>query len=233
MPAIPEPLAIEGPSGPIPFLASGDPRTCKAGVILGYGLNGRMEVQWPEAERLADSGYAVIVPEAPHHGLRADPFLDQMSKLPESDARARFLDLLETWVVEIPSLLDDLAARGATRFVVAGVSMGGHWALAAPSLDSRVEAVVSLLGDPEWDNRSWSPHLSLGSWANTSLLAITTDEDVVVPPQPMRTFVDLLNSRFPAKNQHVSVNYPGGHWMAADDWNNAWSRVITWLDDLR
>lgn len=226
-------ISILGPCGPIPALSSGDPRTCKAGIVLGYGLRGKMEVQWPEAKRLLASGYAVIVPEAPHHGLRADGLIDRMSGMPESEARACFLDILETWAAEIPVLVDHLAGKGATKIVIAGVSMGGHWALAAPMLDSRVGAVVSFLGDPAWDNRSRSPHLAVEAWSDTALLAITTNQDEIVPPEPMRIFVDQLNASFPAMAPHLSLCYPGGHCMASNDWEHSWSQVIAWLDGLR
>jgi dienelactone hydrolase len=226
-------VTINGPFGPIPLLAAGVPRASKAAVILAYGLGGQMAVQWPEAERLAAAGYAVIIPEAPHHGLRADGFLERMKQLSEEDSRASFLDLLEAWATEIPTLVDWLAANGGSKFVLAGVSMGGHWALAGPLLDPRIGAVVSLLGDPEWDERAASPHLSLDAWAKTALLAITADDDEVVPPQPMRAFVDRLHARFPAKSLHRSLPVPGRHWMAPEVWESAWVQTIAWLDGLR
>ncbi len=229
-PAMPTPLWISGPHGPIPTLLVGDPARSRAGVLLGHGLGGTMQSQWPEARRLAAAGFAILLPEAPHHGLRADGLLERMSTAPEPEARATFLDILETWADEIRALVDHLEALGATRFAAAGVSMGGHLALSAPARDLRIEAVIAFSADPVWDDRPGSPHLAPEAWRGTPLLAITTDGDPVVPPGPMRAFATLLDARFGAGHAH-SLTYPGGHLMAPQDWEDAWARARIWLGD--
>lgn len=227
--SMPTPIRVPGPHGPIPALLAGDPARSRAGVVLGHGLGGTMQTQWPEAQLLAAAGFATLLPEAPHHGLRADGLLARMSSASAPEARACFLDLLETWAEEAGALVDHLAALGCNRFAAAGVSMGGHLALAVPGRDPRIEAVIAFNADPVWDDRPGSPHLDLGAWRGTSLLAITTDEDPVVPPGPLRAFTSLLNARF-GTERAVSLTYPGGHLMEPRDWADAWARVQTWLD---
>lgn len=221
-------LRIPGPRGPIPALLAGDPARSRTGVLLGHGLGGTRQTQWPEAQLLAAAGFATLLPEAPHHGLRADGLLARMSSASGPEARALFLDLLETWAEETGALVDHLAALGCSRFAAAGVSMGGHLALATPGRDSRIEAVIAFSADPVWDDRPGSPHLDLAAWRGTSLLAITTDGDPVVPPGPLRAFTSLLNTRF-GPERAVSLTYPGGHLMEARDWEDAWARVRAWL----
>ncbi len=226
--AMPPPIWLAGPHGPIPARLVGDPARSRAGVLLGHGLSGTMQSQWPEARQLAAAGFATLLPEAPHHGLRADGLLARMASASGPGARAIFLDILETWADEIRVLVDHLAALGATRFAASGVSMGGHLALAAPARDPRIEAVLAFSADPVWDDRPGSPHLAPEVWEGTALLAITTDGDPVVSPGPMRAFASLLATRFGPEHA-VSLTYPGGHLMDPQDWEDAWARARTWL----
>ncbi len=230
MPAPPPPITIPGPGGPIPALTLGKCASARAAVILRYGLGGTMAVQWPEAERLAAAGYAVLIPEAPHHGLRADRFLDHMAIAAAPEARSLFLDLVAESARETRFLVDHLSRSGASRFVVAGISMGGFAALAAPQRDPRVGAVVAFLADPHWDDRLQSPHLHLASWEHTALFAVVATGDEVVPPDPMRRFTGELASRFDFDSRFACLEYRGGHTMDPADWDEAWSKVILWLD---
>jgi dienelactone hydrolase len=189
-----------------------------------------MAVQWPEAERLAAAGYAVLIPEAPHHGLRSDGFLERMAGAAEPDARSLFLDLVEENVEETQILVDHLTQSGASRFVVAGISMGGFAALAAPQGNPRIGAVLAFLADPMWDDRLRSPHLHLDSWEHAALLAVVGAGDEVVPPDPMRSFTRALKSRFGPSSRFACREYQGGHTMDPADWDDAWGRAILWLD---
>jgi len=227
---LPPPVTIPGPDGPIPALTLGDCASARAAVILRYGLSGTMAVQWPEAERLVVAGYAVLIPEAPHHGLRADGFLDRMAIATSPEARSLFLDLVAESARETRSLVNHLSRSGASRFVVAGVSMGGFAALAAPQWDPRVGAALAFLADPHWDDRPQSPHLHPEAWEHAALLAVVTAGDELVPPAPMKRFTHDLASRFNSASSFACLEYQGGHTMDPADWNEAWSKAILWLD---
>jgi len=226
----PPPITIPGPGGPIPALRLGDCVSAKGAVILHYGLSGTMAVQWPEAERLAAAGFAVLIPEAPHHGLRADGFLEGMATATAAEARSRFLDLVVESARETRSLVDHLRQSGASRIVVAGISMGGFTALAAPQMDPRVDAVLAFLADPHWDDRPESPHLDLDAWKHAALLAVVALGDEVVPPHRLRDFTQALASRYKSKLTFACLEYWGGHTMDPADWDDAWSKAILWLD---
>ncbi len=230
MSPLPPPVSIPGPDGPIPTLTLGDCASAKAAVILQYGLSGTMAVQWPKAERLAAAGYAVLIPEAPHHGLRADGFLERMAIATAPEARSLFLDLVAESAGETRSLVDHLSRSGATRFVVAGISMGGFAALASPQRDPRVGAVVAFLADPHWDDRTESPHLHPEAWKHAALLTVVAAGDELVPPGPMKGFTRDLASRFGSASRFTGLEYPGGHTMDPADWEDAWSKAILWLD---
>ena len=230
MPIPTSPITVPGPHGPIPALALGGFASVRAAVVLRYGLGGTMAVQWPEAERLAAAGYAVLIPEAPHHGLRSDGFLERMKGAGAMEARSLFLDLVEASAQETSALIDHLAPAGASRFVVAGISMGGFAALAAPDRDPRVGAVLAFLADPHWDHRPRSPHLRPEAWEHTALLAVVATADEVVPPSGMRAFLQALAARFGPRPRLACWDYPGGHIMAPADWNDAWTKALLWLD---
>lgn len=227
----PTPIFIPGPGGPIPALTLGDCASAKAAVILRYGLSGTMAVQWPEAQRLAAAGYAVWIPEAPHHGLRADGFLDRMAIATAPEARSLFLDLVEESAAETRSLVDHLSRSGACHFVVTGISMGGFAALAAPQRDPRVGAVVAFLADPHWDDRPQSPHLRPEAWEHAALLSVVAAGDELVPPGPMKGFTHDLASRFGDTSRFTCMEHQGGHTMDPADWDEAWSKAILWLNE--
>jgi dienelactone hydrolase len=230
MSAPPPPISIPGPQGPIPALTLGTFASAKAAVILQYGLSGSMAVQWPEAERLGAAGYAVLIPEAPHHGLRQDGYLERMASATAPEARALFLDLVEESAAATQFLVDHLQRSGASQFLVAGISMGGFAALAAPRLDPRVGAVLAFLADPWWDDRPQSPQLDLAAWEHAALLAVVAAEDELVPPDRMKDFTRALSARFKSNDRFACWEYPGGHTMDPADWDDAWSRSILWLD---
>ena len=226
----PHPISIPGPGGPIPALKLGDCAPTRTAVILNYGLSGTMAVQWKEAERLAAAGYAVLIPEAPHHGLREDGFLDRMTIAAAPEARSLFLDLVAESSRETRFLVNHLAGSGASQFVVAGISMGGFAALAVPQQDPRVGTVVAFLADPHWDDQPQSPHLRPEAWENVALLAVVAAEDEVVPPHRMKSFTHELASRYKSRHRFACLEYQGGHTMDPADWDDAWSSAIRWLD---
>lgn len=223
-------ITIPGPRGPIPTLAAGDPHTARAGVVLGYGMGAEMHVQWPEAERLAAAGYAVVIPEMPHHGLRADGYLDRMRDQPDDVTRPLFLDMVEECAAELPFAIDHLVAAGASCIVCAGFSISGCIALAGPSRDPRVELVVAFMADPAWSGRPSAPERAPAAFAGRGLFVVTADDDTVVPPARVRAFVSELAQRSTDPDRYVEVRYRGGHMMDPATWDDAWTRAIAWLD---
>src|SRR5581483_11872458 len=70
--------------------------------------------------------------------------------------------LIDDTAAEVPSVLDDLAARGwarPDRTGICGRSLGGNISYAAVLADRRLRAAVSVVGSPEWTlPRAHSPH---------------------------------------------------------------------------
>ena len=96
---------------------------------------------------------------------------------PGPELEVGFLALVRATAREVPTVLDDLLARGLARpdhLGVAGWSMGGFVAYAAVVADPRLRAAVPLLGAPAW-RLPWaeSRHRHLERFFPTALLSQT------------------------------------------------------------
>lgn len=98
----------------------------KVGVVLMHGKRGNAEHVRELADELKGRGYLVITPDMPWSKSRAyDKTLEEAHR-------------------EIDALLDSLRARGATRLVVAGHSMGANMAIGYAATHADVDAVMAL-----------------------------------------------------------------------------------------
>ena len=64
-----------------------------------------------------------------------------------------FLQVIDETAAEIPSIIDELLTSGLAspgRIAVAGRSLGGNVAYASALADSRISAIVSVVGCPQW-----------------------------------------------------------------------------------
>ncbi|HRY61438.1 MAG TPA: alpha/beta fold hydrolase [Candidatus Fermentibacter sp.] len=201
-------------------------------VVLLHGLGAAKEVQAREMGWLADAGYTAVTIDAPHHGERRGPLLDEIDR-ERNPARRRSLimDLVTQAAAEIPDLLRLFRGDGFARIAVAGISLGGHTTFGAILHDPRPDVLVPLIASPEW-NRKPSPHEQVGRFATIPTLAIVSRLDTIVPPDPCRVLFHRLSAAFPdAVDRLRIVEYPeSGHVMREEDWADAWRRIIAFLD---
>lgn len=181
---------------------------------------------------LAEAGYAVLIPEAPHHGVRDDGRLAAIQSGTEADATSAFLDLVEAAAAESPALVDDLVRRGARadRIVALGISYGGFTTLRSVALEPRLRRIVPMLASPHFVGRTTSPDRHPQDYAEVEMLSITAADDEVVPPGPMHDFVDALCARFGPPVRWERFTVPGGHMTPQASWDAAWEHIIGWLD---
>jgi len=226
---------LEGrPSGPVADET--------ARVILLHGLSASSETMIPEMDQLSASGFVCLAPDAPHHGERADGFLDRMRGTAPTQAHACLLDIIIPWIEELTGLMAELRAQGMRRLAVVGVSMGGHAALGSMLHDPRPDVCIPLISTPCWERRrnegardprdTGAPRYFPERFPPTPLLAITAGRDSIVPPEPMRQFVESLRPRyadFPERLRYLE--FPeSDHCMRQEDWQQAWREVAAWLD---
>lgn len=212
-------------------------------VLVVHGLSAAKESHDKEAASLARAGFTAIAMDAPHHGARQTPLLDEIREATGAPAHAILLRMVREAAEEIPRLVDHLAAEGHGPVGIVGVSMGAYIALAAAAREPRITAVVSLLGSPDWWPRTGSPSDEVRPWLAEApahhperfpprpVLLANAGRDVNVPPDAARRFAAALRPLYSEWPERLSYEeYPeSDHFMREGDWDDLWSRTLGWF----
>jgi len=210
-------------------------------VLVAHGLGVSKEVQRPELEKLARSGFTAVGIDAPHHGERRDEQLDALNASTGAEAHGRFIAMVAEAAAEIPLLIEYFKTTHHARVAMTGISMGGYTTFASFMHDPRPDAAVPLLASPDW--RSTTSFGAPGPDTPTGpasmperffpapILVISAGLDSTVPPESATCFVNSLRTSYVrAPEKLVQIEYPRSeHMMRGDDWNDAWNRVIEFL----
>lgn len=204
----------------------------RAAVLLFHGLRSSKETLAAEARALEAAGLTPILVDAPHHGARRSAFLDTMPDTGTVEGYRRLLTIFREARDEVPSLVDDLVAKGYERVAIMGVSMGGYIALAAATIEPRLSAIVSILGSPDWtpfdldtndfaDALRESPHLRPDTFAPRPLLMLNGARDENVRPEGARALARELRPRYEALGAGAALvhrEYDVDHFAPPDTW---------------
>jgi len=219
-------------------IATSPARAGTAGTILYYhGFGGGKEDARDALVALAEAGFLAVGLDNVGHGERRLPdFGRRFAGLgPGPELEAGFLALVRATAREVPTVLDDLLARGLARpdhLGVAGWSMGGFVAYAAVVADPRLRAAAPLLGAPAW-RLPWpeSPHRHLERFFPTALLSQTAAADRRVPPQATKRFHAALAAYYADAPERLRyVEYPGvGHDIPEDMASAMRQRMVDWF----
>jgi len=126
-------------------------------------------------------------------------------------------------------------ARGwarADRVGVAGRSLGGNVSYASVLADSRVRAVVSVVGSPEWTlPRVHSPHHHPDRFFPAAVLSLAAEFDEHCPPGPIRAFHAALEPFYAAEPDRIAyVEYPGVRHALTPELNDESGRaLVAWF----
>jgi dienelactone hydrolase len=210
-------------------------------VLVYHGLAASKEVQRKECQALAEAGLLAVAVDAVGHGERRFPNFE--SQVSSNQAFHHMLDMVNRSADELPAIVNALEAllgSRAGRFGVTGISMGGYIAYAAPSREPRLEAVVPVLGSPDWRLGAWpddpllprSPCLAPQGFPRRALLALNAGRDRSVPPTASRRFVEELRPLYRDSPDRLDYReYPESeHLMREEDWNDLWARVVRWME---
>lgn len=225
-------------SAPALFVFRGElERAAKKGSILFFhGLTGSKETQRLELEDLARSGFLAVGIDAVGHGERRYQDFEQRFAEDNPDAYGEFLNVVVTTAQEVPLILDSLMGMrllNQKKIGIAGISLGGHVAYTAITLDTRFNVAATILGSPQWNiDLPASPHNHLEKFSSIRLISQNAGQDEIVPAAYARKFHKMLKARYRDYNERFNyIEYPdSGHFMREDDWSNCWSRTLTWFD---
>jgi dienelactone hydrolase len=200
----------------------------KAGRVAGY------------ADAIAAAGFLAVCPDAVGHGDRRYPDFEVTFNDARWDAdfeatESDFLDLLDASAAEVPAIVDDLLARDYAipgRIGIGGRSLGGNISYAAVLADSRLRAMVSIMGSPEWTlPRAHSPHHFPDRFFPAAVHAQSAELDEFVPAKPVRDFHDQLVARYGHDAPRLEyVEYPGvGHFLTPQLNADSQQRTVAWF----
>ncbi len=210
-------------------------------VLFYHGFGGGKERVEVYLRALAEAGFLAAGLDAVGHGerRRADFEVifnparwDEQFEATETD----FLQLIDDTVAEVPSIVDDLLARGwarEDRVGIGGRSLGGNISYGAVLADPRVRVAAPIVGSPEW-TLPWacSPHHFPERFFPAAVLSQAAELDEFVPPEPIREFHAALSSWYAREPERACyVEYHGvGHFLTPELNDESCRRVVEWFE---
>ena len=190
-------------------------------VILFPDAGGVRPTFHAMAQRLADLGYAVLLPNIYYRMGTIEPF-DMDTAFSDPDERTRLMTLVSSVTKELATrdtgaYLDFLAAQpdvADTKVGTTGYCMGGGLALnAAGRFPDRVGAAASFHGGRIATDEPDSPHLLVGAMDATVYIAGAADDGSFDADAFDRMSAALID----AGVEHELVTYPAAHGFAVPD----------------
>jgi carboxymethylenebutenolidase len=224
------------------FQPSHRPAAEVPGVILYMDAFGPRPALDAMAERLADEGYAVLLPDLFYRYGDYGPF-DAKTAFSEESTRTRLRSMIADTSQDMTrrdsaAFLEALTQAGATgRIGTVGYCMGGSRAInAAAAYPERIAAAASFHGGRLANDDPDSPHLNVGTIRGRVYVGSAGIDDSFPPEQSAR----LAEALRRAEIDHIIENYIGmAHgWAVPDnrvhDEHGAerhWKRLLTLFDE--
>ena len=190
-------------------------------VVLFMDAGGVRPALVAMAERLADLGYVVAVPELYYRHGEYAPF-DTATAFTDPDERTRLFAMLTSLTPDgvagdTGAVLDFLSGRpevAGQRVGTTGYCMGGGISLAAAArFPDRVGASASFHGGNLATDAPDSPHRLVSTVAGRVYVAAATD-DGSFPPEQQALLEEALTE---AGVDHTIETYPAAHGFAVPD----------------
>ncbi|BCP55997.1 dienelactone hydrolase [Kaistia sp. 32K] len=230
----------DGVAGAALFVPAG-PNATTSGVILYMDAFGPRPALYGMAERLADAGYFVLVPDLFYRAAPYGPF--DATAFSNETTRAQLMALLQgtsqaMTASDSGAFLEALVAAGATgRIGAVGYCFGGGRALtAAATYPERIAAAASFHGGNLASDAPDSPHTKAGSIEGRVYVGVAGVDRSFPPEQSARLAVALRE----AGVDHTIENYVGMEhgWAVSDhgvyDPKGAerhWKRLLEFFDE--
>jgi uncharacterized protein len=209
-------------------------------VLFYHGFAGAKERSDLYITALAEAGLLAVSLDAVGHGERRYPefdvtFADERWDAQFEETEADFLKIIDDSAAEVPSIIDDLLARGwarEDRVGIGGRSLGGCVAYASVLADTRVRVAASVVGSPEW-TLPWphSPHNHPDRFFPVAILSQAAEFDEHVPAEPIRDFHAKLEPWYAQEPDRIQyVEYQGaGHFLTPGLNAESCRRLVAWF----
>ena len=222
------------------FMPDGAP---KAGIIVFMDIHGPRLALDQMAERLASSGYAVLVPDLFYRFgdyEQFDPKTAMVEEATRNTLKGRLGETSQEMTVrDTKAFLDVLSGQGVDgRAGIVGYCMGGARALnAAAAYPERVAAAASFHGGGLASDASDSPHRAAALLKNVRVYVGAAGVDGSFPPEQAGLLARALRE---AEVDYVIENYVGVEhgWCVPDSrvFNAAgaerhWDRLLTFFGE--
>jgi alpha-beta hydrolase superfamily lysophospholipase len=216
----------------------------RGAVLLYHGLRMGGDSLAREAGWLASAGLTTYAVDAPHHGGRHSDVVGNMPDAMTIDGHRVLLRILREARDEVGQLVDYVHAQGHAKVAICGVSLGGFIALAAGAAEPRFDAVVSILGTPDWtphtgdvppdlvDAVTESPHLRPEKYPPRPMLLLNASRDDNVRPGGARVLTARLRplySAIPNSGPLIHREYDSEHYVHESHWSDMWATTIGFL----
>lgn len=223
------------------FMPDTRPEKTTAGVILYMDAFGPRLALDEMAERIANAGYAALVPDLFYRNGRYGPF-DAKTAFAEEQSATKIRSMMAATSqamtqADTAAFLDALAAEGVTKVATVGYCMGGARALnAAAAHPDRILAAASFHGGNLAGDAPDSPHRAAASIKARVYVGVA-GVDKSFPPEQSARLAEALRA---AEVDHIIENYVGmAHGWAVPDHNvfdaagaeRHWKRLITLLEE--
>ncbi|MGH3584531.1 MAG: dienelactone hydrolase family protein, partial [Mycobacterium sp.] len=191
------------------------------GVVMYPDAAGRRPVIDEMAQKLADYGYAVLVPDIFYRAGDWAP-IDINTAFGDPEERARLMSLMgsitpEIMATDAAAYFDYLESRpevSGTAFGTTGYCMGGRTSLVvAGRVPERVAAAMSFHGGGLASDDPGSPHL-LADRIRAAVYVAGAENDKSFPTDQAETLDKALTA---AGVEHAIEFYPAAHGFAVSD----------------
>ncbi len=220
MPTINDTIATTDGTCPV-TLATPDGEGPWPGVVMYPDAGGPRQAFTDMAQKLADYGYAVLVPDIYYRSGDWAPF-DMNTTFSNPDERNRLMSLMggitpDKMATDAAAFFDYLASRpevSGTAFGTTGYCMGGRTSLVvAGRVPDRVAAAMSFHGGGLANDDPGSPHL-LADRIRAAVYVAGAENDKPFTPEQAETLDKALTA---AGVEHTILTYPAAHGFAVSD----------------
>jgi carboxymethylenebutenolidase len=220
MPTITDTITTHDGTCPV-TLATPDGQGPWPGVVMYPDAGSRRPVFDEMAQKLADYGYAVLVPDVYYRHGEYAPF-DLNTAFSDPDERSRVMSMMgsvtpDLMAEDAAAFFDYLESRpevSGTAFGTTGYCMGGRTSLiVAGRVPQRVAAAMSFHGGGLAGDDPGSPHL-LADQISAAVYVAGAEDDGSFTAEQAETLEKALTA---AGVEHTIETYPAAHGFAVSD----------------